>query len=64
MNAEELKKLLGKRFKIFLKSRIVYHCILISVEDDSISIIDKFDNKVFISLDEISTMSLIGGQQQ
>lgn len=54
MNEESLKKFIGKRINLFLKSGIHYEGILENIDGQSIQILDKFDEVVFISIPEIT----------
>ena len=56
MDKEIINNFLNKRIKIFLKNGFTYICVIKQIGDDSILIIDKYDNEIAISLDEINTV--------
>jgi ribosome maturation factor RimP len=62
MNDKELKNFVGKKVKItcvFGSEPIFYHGILKSVNETSITILDKFSKDVIISLDTVKKVEEI-----
>lgn len=58
MNEESLKQFIGKRINIFLKSGIHYEGTLTNIAGQSIQILDKFEEVVFISIPEITHLTV------
>ena len=56
LSQEDMKNYLGDLCKIFLKNNYVYTGKIIKVTDKSVSLIDKYNNKVVVALEEISSV--------
>lgn len=56
MKKEVIQQYLGKIVLIGLKNNYKYTCEIIKISEDSIDIIDKFNLKMTISLDSISSI--------
>ena len=63
MNVEELKKFIGKRIFLVLKSGIHYNGNVNGVDDDSIYLIEKNGNLVIASVSEISSIEEKGQEK-
>lgn len=61
MDAESLKFYEGKKVKIFLKNNNLYTAKVISVSEDTIVFIDKFNARITASNDEIASINEING---
>lgn len=61
LKKEEIQKYLNKNVRILLKGSFTYHGYIISVDDTSITINDKFHEKVTIDLHDISTIGEYNG---
>lgn len=55
---DRLKRLIGKRVFLETQSGRIYNGIINEVDDTLISMIDKFDEPVFISVTEIKTVQV------
>ena len=63
MKKEDLLCYKRKKVKILLKNRFVYTCIIEEFLEDCIKIRDKFGNLVTISLDDISMITELRGEE-
>lgn len=60
MKKEQIEMYKNKKVKIFLKSSRTYTGTITEIDNDSISMIDKFNNPVTLSLDTLSEIILVG----
>ncbi len=63
MERNDIEDCEGKLCKFFLRNNIVYHGRVLEIQADVLKIRDKFSNIVFISLDQIEVIHIVGGQQ-
>jgi hypothetical protein len=57
MKKEDIEKFRGKNIKIILKNQFIYNCKIQEINDDSVGILDKFNNLVFINYDMIGAIT-------
>jgi small nuclear ribonucleoprotein (snRNP)-like protein len=63
MNEQLLKKFIGKKVTIYLKSGYKYTGHIESIEDSTIVFFDKFQSKILITPETIITLTEMGGAQ-
>ena len=61
MRSEDLQEYLNKKIKLVLLSGSVFTGTITKVTEDSIHMIDKFDQSVVINIDQISNIFTLNG---
>jgi len=63
MKVDELKIYKNKKIKIFLKNKYAYTCVIERFNDESITVIDKFNKHLTISVEDISYVEEMGDDE-
>lgn len=60
LTKEEIKELEGKKLLIITNKNFTYNCLVLSSGEDYVHIRDKYDKQVFIKVEEINLLEVLG----